>query len=74
MKTDKDNETFRFDHPMDIVRGEGRIVFAREGTIANDRIFRPGWVLPGGERTDDQERAVAAAQAINSIALKARLG
>lgn len=63
---------FRFDNPLDIVIGKGRIVWGdaleyatKAGHYPQGRVFREGWVLPGGERTQDRVRAEAAARAID---------
>lgn len=65
-------EYFRFANPLDIVIGKGRIIWGdalvytpEKGHYMKGQIFSEGWVLPGGERTQDRNRAEAAARAIN---------
>ncbi len=64
-----------FKHERNITVGQGRIMYASEKShpvIAVDDFgegvrggLKPGWVLPGGRRTQDSAEAYAAAQWIN---------
>lgn len=55
-----------FDHPLDIQRGYGRIIYAE--AIDSPYLKMPaGWVLPGGERTNDKLRAELTAAAIHDL-------
>jgi len=66
-----EREFFRFTNPLDITIGRGRIIWAEALTYEGKRppyqggTFLEGWVLPGGERTQDRERAEAVARAID---------
>ena len=56
----------------DIIRGRGIVPWsggsvAREGFPNEGERFAPGWVLPGGERTLDADRAARVAEAIHSL-------
>jgi hypothetical protein len=59
-----EREFFRFTNPLDITIGWGRIIWA-EATEHKGLVHPAGWVLPGGERTLDRERAEAVARAID---------
>jgi hypothetical protein len=59
-----EREFFRFTNPLDITIGRGRIIWA-EATEHKGLVHPAGWVLPGGERTLDRERAEAVARAID---------
>lgn len=65
-------EFFRFESPFDITIGKGRIIWAdtleytsNAGRYAKGTVLPAGWVLPGGERTQDRARAEAVALAID---------
>jgi hypothetical protein len=48
--------------------GRGRILFAATPTTdSSGRYHPPGWVLPGGRRTQDREIALAAAHRIDQL-------
>lgn len=63
-------ETSRFDDKRNIHFATGRIIWARacRPVIGNTKYFPEGWVLPGGERTTDRERALQAVHYIASCA------
>lgn len=47
-----------FQHPKNITVGTGRVLYAERGyTRATGGVLQAGWVLPGGQRTDDEARA-----------------
>lgn len=54
-----------FDHPACITNGYGRVIYAGETTDARGKHYPEGWVLPGGERTLDFNRANAVAHGID---------
>lgn len=57
----------RFDDVRNYTYGYGRLIWA-EAALTNDGMLHPpGWVLPGGERTNDIEKAAAVAKWIDSI-------
>lgn len=60
-----------FEHPLDITVGRGRVIYADATTDMAGKHHPAGWVLPGGARTDDPERAVLAAESVNKLALAA---
>lgn len=55
-----------FDHPANITNGKGRVIYATETVDAGGVHHPEGWVLPGGERTQDFHRANAVAHGINA--------
>lgn len=59
-----EKEFFRFESPFDITIGKGRIIWA-EATEIKGTVLPAGWVLPGGERTQDRARAEEVALAID---------
>lgn len=56
-----------FDHPKNIRVGNGRVLWAAAKTCTAGIHHPEGWVLPGGVRTRDEQRAKAAAAAINEL-------
>lgn len=50
-----------FQHPKNITVGTGRVLYAERGyaraTLGMVGVLPAGWVLPGGQRTDDEARA-----------------
>ena len=67
-----EKEFFRFESPFDITIGKGRIIWAdtleytsNAGRYARGTVLPAGWVLPGGERTQDRARAEEVAIAID---------
>ena len=56
-----------FHHPKNITVGNGRVLWAKASTGTNGIHQPEGWILPGGERTRDEQRAHAAAQAIHEL-------
>jgi hypothetical protein len=56
-----------FYHPRNITVGKGRILWARAATCCSGILHPDGWVLPGGERTQNRNVAHAAAMAIDAM-------
>ena len=56
-----------FDHPKNISVGSSRIIWAEAATCTSGIHHPEGWALPGGVRTRDEEKAKAAAAAIDAI-------
>jgi hypothetical protein len=56
-----------FDHPKNIRIGNGRILWAKACTCTAGIHHPEGWILPGGERTQDSARAHAAALTIDEL-------
>lgn len=54
-----------FDDKRNVTVGVGRVIYARSSMDRDGRYFPEGWVLPGGARTDNHERAYAVARAID---------
>ena len=46
-----------FQHPKNITVGTGRVLYAERGYTRATSVLPAGWVLPGGQRTDDEARA-----------------
>jgi hypothetical protein len=46
-----------FQHPKNITVGTGRVLYAERGYTRATGVLPAGWVLPGGQRTDDEARA-----------------
>ncbi len=46
-----------FQHPKNITVGTGRVLYAERGYTRATGALPAGWVLPGGQRTDDEARA-----------------
>lgn len=59
-----------FDHPNNISRGFGRVVYAMATTDHAGRYFPEGWVLPGGQRTCVRARAEAVADRIHNLIVR----
>lgn len=59
-------EFVQFSSPFDITIGKGRIIYA-EALEHKGAVLPAGWVLPGGERTQDRARAEAVASAIDKM-------
>jgi hypothetical protein len=59
-----------FDHPNNIRRGYGRIVYAKATTDNQGHYHPEGWVLPGGQRTALRARAEAVADQIHRLSLR----
>lgn len=60
-----------FHHVKNVTVGRGRILYDDQGGIQGGRWVQPGWVLPGGRRTQDAEEAIQAASWIDQQSRKA---
>jgi hypothetical protein len=68
MSTDQSPDSIAvFDHPNNISRGFGRVVYALATTDRSGRYHPEGWVLPGGHRTCVRARAEAVADRIHNL-------
>jgi hypothetical protein len=63
---------FPFEHKNNIRVGIGRVLWGPSTTDISGNFHQPGWVLPGGLRTDNSARAYAVAVEINAICGAAR--
>jgi hypothetical protein len=64
---DADSLPASFYHPRNISYGRGRILWAKAATCCSGILHPEGWVLPGGERTQNRNVAQAAAIAIDEM-------
>ena len=58
----------------DIICGYGIVPWAEACTPHHAPSEMPGWVLPGGQRTNDRERAQRVAEAIHLVLVVQRRG
>jgi tRNA nucleotidyltransferase/poly(A) polymerase len=70
MKTEHDqltnqNEIAVFDDPRNITIGFGRVIWAEATTPRHKAELPAGWVLPGGDRTNDHSEAMRVAEWIS---------
>lgn len=64
----KEKDTAHFGHPLNIIQGFGRVIYAETLREPDGSIRMPeGWVLPGGRRTQSESEAKAVAAEINAI-------
>ena len=55
-----------YHHQKNITVGRGRILYDSTGGIQGGKWVSPGWVIPGGARTNDYETAYRAAEFIDA--------
>lgn len=63
-------EETHFHHQKNIQVGRGRILYDETGGIKGGQWHPPGWVLPGGRRTQDYTTAYKMAEAMDELMSK----
>lgn len=56
-----------FDHPKNIVVGLGRVLWGEHAISTTGESHQAGWVLPGGQRTQDEQHAYLAAAVLDQL-------